>query len=278
MKDSGIHLSRRNFCKIASGTVLSFALGSACRRRSWSNISNDGRLSVRPREAGKSSGQSSIKGQIKLGLDRERDGILQLPKAETNSPLPLLLLLHGATQSADDMFEYLGSAHEEAGVAVLAPNSREQTWDAITDSFGPDVEFLNRALERVFEMVAIDATRIAVGGFSDGATYAISLGLINGDLFSRVVGFSPGFVVDGTPQGKPRFFISHGTRDYILPIDRCGRRIAADLKSRGYDVTFREFDGKHEIPADVMREGLRWVSSELSPPISQTTQIRTLNW
>ena len=155
---------------------------------------------MRPREAGKSSGQSSIKGQIKLGLDRERDGILQLPKAETNSPLPLLLLLHGATQSADDMFEYLGSAHEEAGVAVLAPNSREQTWDAITDSFGPDVEFLNRALERVFEMVAIDATRIAVGGFSDGATYAISLGLINGDLFSRVVGFSPGFVVDGTPQ------------------------------------------------------------------------------
>jgi len=173
------------------------------------------------------------------------------------------------------MFEYLGSAHEEAGVAVLAPNSREQTWDAITDSFGPDVEFLNRALERVFETVAIDATRIAVGGFSDGATYAISLGLINGDLFKRVVGFSPGFVIDGTPQGKPRFFISHGTRDHILPIDRCGRRISADLKARGYDVTFREFEGDHDIPADVMREGLRWVSSELGSQISRITQIRT---
>src|SRR5207247_9176816 len=101
MKDSGIHLSRRNFCKIASGTVLSFALGSACRRRSWSNLSNDGRLSVRPREAGKSSGQSSIKGQIKLGLDRDRDGILQLPKAETNSPLPLLLFLPCAIERLD---------------------------------------------------------------------------------------------------------------------------------------------------------------------------------
>ena len=273
MRDSRTNINRRNFCTIGGGAVVSFALGTACHLRGGSNA---GRLTVRPHVAGKSSGQSSIEGQTKLGLDRERDAILQLPKAVTNSPLPLLLLLHGATQNADDMFEYLGSAHEEAGVAVLAPNSRDVTWDAITDSFGSDVEFLNRALERVFEMVAIDATRIAVGGFSDGATYAISLGLINGDLLRRVVGFSPGFVIDGTPQGEPRFFISHGTRDHILPIDRCGRRIAADLKARGYDVTFREFDGDHEIPADVMREGLRWVGSEPGPQISQITQIRTL--
>jgi phospholipase/carboxylesterase len=162
------------------------------------------------------------------------------------------------------MFWYLGSAHEEAGVAVLAPNSRERTWDALGNGFGgfgPDVEFLNRALERVFEEATVDATRIAVGGFSDGGTYAISLGLINGDLFNHVVGFSPGFVVDGAPQGKPRFFISHGTRDHTLPIDRCGRRIATDLKRRGYEVTFREFDGDHEIPADVAREGLRWLTT-----------------
>ena len=104
-----------------------------------------------------------------------------------------------------------------------------------------------------------DASRIAVGGFSGGASYAISLGLINGDLFKRVTAFSPGFVIDGAPQGKPRFFISHGTRDRILPIDRCGRSIAADLKSRGYDTAFREFDGGHEIPGEVMREALRWI-------------------
>src|SRR6266568_5529321 len=121
---------------------------------------------------------SSIGKPIKLGLDRERDALLQVPKSAINSPLPLLLFLHGATQSADDMFWYLDSAPEEAGVVILAPNSRDTTWDAITDSFGPDVEFLKRALERVFETVVIDAARIAVGGFSDGATYAIEIGLI----------------------------------------------------------------------------------------------------
>ena len=55
--------------------------------------------------------------------------------------------------------------------------------------------------------------------------------------------------------------ISHGTHDHILPIDSCGRRIAITLTARGYDVTFREFDGDHEIPVDVVREGLRWVTA-----------------
>lgn len=67
-------------------------------------------------------------------------------------------------------------------------------------------------------------------------------------------------MIPGESHGKPRIFISHGTRDHILPINRCGRRIAADLKDRGYEVTFREFDGDHEIPNGVAREGLQWVA------------------
>lgn len=194
-----------------------------------------------------------------LGLDRERDAILRLPQSTSGPSVPLFVMLHGATQSPEDMFWYLGTAPEEAGVAVLAPSSRDTTWDAIRGGFGADVEFLNRALQRVFDTVSVDPARVAVGGFSDGASYGISLGLINGDLFKSVVAFSPGFMIDGTPNSKPRIFISHGTNDRILPIDRCGRRIASRLKARGYDVTFREFDGEHEIPAEIVREGLRFL-------------------
>jgi predicted esterase len=120
---------------------------------------------------------------------------------------------------------------------------------------------LNRTLERVFETASIDPACIAIGGFSDGATYGLSLGLINGDLFSNVVAFSPGFIIGGaqTPR-KPRVFVSHGTRDHILPIERCGRRVVAGLRARGYDVTFREFDGDHEIPPAIAREGLQWLA------------------
>jgi predicted esterase len=159
------------------------------------------------------------------------------------------------------MLRLVGSASDEAGVAVLAPNSRDSSWDAIRGDFGRDVSFVNRSLELVFDSVAVDPARIAVGGFSDGATYALSLGLINGDLFRRVVAFSPGFVVDGTPHGTPSFFISHGTEDPILPIDRCSRLIVAALQKRGYDVTFRKFDGGHEVPEEIATEGMRWAAA-----------------
>lgn len=258
MKDRRARINRRSFCTIAGGAIASLALNSACLRRSY--LPGEGRLKARPSPISKTAGNISRGEPIKLGLERERDALLLVPKSAPDSPLPLLLFLHGATQSADDMFWYLDSAPEQTGVAILAPNSRETTWDAISDSFGPDVETLDRALQRAFEMVAVDANRIAVGGFSDGATYALSLGLINGDLFKRVAAFSPGFVIDGAPQGKPRFFISHGTRDRILPYEG-SRRIVSGLNDRGYEVTFREFDGGHEIPAAVMREGLQWLVS-----------------
>ncbi len=216
---------------------------------------SDGRLTARPRNGVK----TSATGEIKLGLDSERDAVLQIPKNAGQRPLPLFVMLHGATQSSDEMFWYLGATHEEAGIAVLAPNSRDTTWDAMGGgSFGIDVEYLNRALERVFETTAIDPARVSIGGFSDGASYGLSLGLINGDFFKSIVAFSPGFVISGDLHGQPRIYISHGTHDHILPIDRCGRRIAAGLKSYGYDVTFREFDGDHEIPAGIAREGLSW--------------------
>jgi phospholipase/carboxylesterase len=251
---------------MATTTAASLGLGSACRRIGGSVITNDGKLTARPHEGLKTTRM----GRIMLGLDRGRDAILHIPKNASESPLPLLVMLHGATQNAEDMFWYLGSAHENAGVVVLAPNARETTWDAIDGSFGSDVEFLNRSLGRVFEIVAIDPARVALGGFSDGATYAVALGLINGDLFRNIVAFSPGFVIDVTPDGrKPRFFISHGTRDHILPIDRCGRRVAAELKARGYDVTFREFDGDHEIPAEIARAALSWVAGTAQSSIGQ---------
>ncbi|HXD30574.1 MAG TPA: hypothetical protein VN643_05640 [Pyrinomonadaceae bacterium] len=256
MNDSRTNIDRRRFCAIAGGAAAAAALITACRFHNRPYPS-DGRLASRPFK----TGTFASSGEIRLGLDKERDAILRIPKSASDAPIPLLLFLHGAGQSAEDMFEYLGSVPSETRVAVLAPNSREATWDAIGGSFGPDVEFIDEALKRVFNLLPVDPNRLAVGGFSDGASYAISMGLINGDLFGRVLAFSPGFVIDGQPRGKPRFFISHGTRDHILPIDLCGRKIAADLKDENYEVTFREFDGRHEVPADIALEGLKWVAN-----------------
>ncbi|MCA1651896.1 MAG: phospholipase [Acidobacteria bacterium] len=253
--NTGSQVTRRRFSAIAGGTLASFALGGTCHA-SEQQYADDGRITARPRAGVATSGT----GARALGLGGTRDAILQVP-AKASSPLPLLVLLHGAGGGAEGVLRRLGRVADEAGVAVLAPDSRDSSWDAIAGSFGRDVSFVNRALERVFEVVAIDPARVAVGGFSDGATYALSLGLINGDLFGRVLAFSPGFVVEGTSHGRPRFFVSHGIADTILPIDRCSRRIVRALQQRGYDVTFREFDGGHEVPSAIAREGMQWVAA-----------------
>ena len=251
-------ISRRTFGATLAGALASVAAGSACRGWAEAGPGQDGRLTARPRKGA----QSSAVGERALGLDRGRDAILHVPAQTIAGPVPLLVLLHGAGGSGASMLRRLGSAPDDAGVAVLAPDSRGPSWDAIRGGFGPDVMFINRALERVFETVAVDPARISVGGFSDGATYAVSIGLINGDLFRRVVAFSAGFIVEGTTHGKPEFFISHGTDDNILPIDRCGRPIVAALRKQGYAVTFREFTGGHEVPPDLAREGLRWIAGK----------------
>jgi phospholipase/carboxylesterase len=186
-------ITRRRFGKTVGGAFVSIAFGGACARGSASSPSPDGRLTARPRPGV----VTTAKGEVRLGLESRRDAILRLPPSPASAPLPLLILFHGAGTSGEVQLRRMGSAPDDAGVAVLAPDSRGPTWDAVRGGFGPDVEFLNRALERVFEIVNVDPARLTIGGFSDGATYALSLGLINGDLFPRVAAFSAGFVVDG---------------------------------------------------------------------------------
>src|SRR4051812_6741452 len=94
------NFSRREFCMLSGSTIASLAFGSACESIGGSVIASDGRLTARPR----SNVKTSQTGQIMLGVDRERDAILQIPKNAGQSPLPLFVMLHGATQNAERMF------------------------------------------------------------------------------------------------------------------------------------------------------------------------------
>jgi phospholipase/carboxylesterase len=146
------------------------------------------------------------------------------------------------------------------GFAVLAVDSRDGTWDAIRSGFGPDVKFIDRALEHTFDRCAVDPARIAIEGFSDGASYALGLGLPNGDFFTRIMAFSPGMIPmsDSPDQGKPRLFIAHGTRDQVLRIDRTSRILVKGLKGDGHDVTYVEFEGEHRVPPEILHQAMEW--------------------
>jgi phospholipase/carboxylesterase len=188
-----------------------------------------------------------------LGLASGRDGLLYVPKRyDAAKPASLLVLLHGAGGQATHLVEPFVETAEARGYLILAPESRGRTWDVILGGYGPDVAFIDRALGHVFERYAVDPKRIAVGGFSDGASYALSLGISNGDLFTDILALSPGFMAPSRQSGKPRIFISHGVNDGVLPIDACSRRLAPKLKAAGYDFDYREFDGGHVVPPEMV--------------------------
>jgi phospholipase/carboxylesterase len=180
---------------------------------------------------------------------------------------PLAVLLHGNGGSGEGMALDFREFAEAAGVVVIAPNSRGQTWDRLLNidgQYGADVAHIDAALKWTFERVSVDPARVSFSGFSDGATYAILVGLKNGDLFSRVAAFTPCADVPGNRLGMPLVFISHGIHDIVLPIDQCSRVTVPRLRERGYDVEFVEYASEegngHFITADVITQAMEWMA------------------
>lgn len=190
-----------------------------------------------------------------------RDSYLYVPPSyRPDRPSPFVLLLHGAGGHALHGLDLLRDKADAAGLILLAPASRDSTWDLIAQHYyGADIELIERSLAMVFADYMIDAGRLAVGGFSDGASYALSLGLDNGDLFSHVIAFSPGFMMPLASRGMPRVFISHGDADGVLPIGICSRRIVPRLRQEGYEVTYAEFAGEHVVPPGIARQATAWL-------------------
>ena len=208
---------------------------------------NKGRLTARPPQSVDSTAKPGLRS---LGAAR-----LYVPPGD--GPKRLVLMLHGATETPGTALSILRPYADDAGLILLAPKSQGTTWDIAQGGFGPDVAAIDRLLERVFSEYPVED--VAVAGFSDGASYALSLGLTNGDLFRSVVAFSAGFIALGEPKGRPRLFISHGTHDSVLPIGQTSRRGVPRLRAAGYTVKYREFDGDHEVPSRVAREAVAWL-------------------
>jgi len=242
--------SRRQF--VATAGVIA-AVSAAWR---GSGNPRKGRLTVRPHPP---TSSETTTGFGRLGQGNGKDGLVYVPAGyHPERPAPLMLSLHGARGGSRGAVAPLVALADQHGWILVAPDSRQRTWDVVLGEFGPDVEWIDEALESVFRRYAIDPQLLAAEGFSDGGSYALSLGLVNGDLFTHVIAFSPGLVVAEERHGKPRVYLSHGTDDPVLPIDLCGRRIGRQLRRLGYDLEYHEFDGGHTVPPEIARQAAAW--------------------
>lgn len=229
-----------------------------------------GRLRARPRPLA-AAHVATAPGIRPVEVDGAEIALLLVPRAalEARGGAPLLLLLHGARRNGAQILARWRDAAEEAGLVVLAPHSADPTWDVLISGYGCDVERIDLALDTAFATLAIDPQRCWIGGFSDGASYALSLGLANGDLFAGIVANSPGFCWPPLLTGRPRVLITHGSHDEILPIDLTGKLLAIQLERAGYEVVFHEYDGGHALTPEVLRWSLEFMGlAGGGPPIA----------
>jgi len=218
---------------------------------------------------GKSSTQTVSAGLQKLS---GRNGSLYVPMSHAE-PLPLLILLHKSGGAPKEWFagsESFAPYAEKGHFIILAPESPGVTWGTGPKNWGYDYVAINRALEEAFTRCAIDRNRLAIGGFSDGASYALSLGLANGDVFGYIIAFSPGFIVKAHARGRmgrnnevqiPLVYIAHGAADNVLPIASTSRIFASSLRKNGYKVEFQEFSGSHHLSRQVVDQAMTWLTA-----------------
>jgi predicted esterase len=225
----------------------------------------DARLHARPGRISDRTREQAPTGRHRLDLASDRDSFFYVPPGyDSARPAPLALLLHGAGGHAHRGLDRFQDLADEHGVILLALTSEAHTWDVVAQhAYGSDVELADRALAHVFAHYAIDPAHLAIVGFSDGASYALSVGLANGDLFTHVIAFSPGFVDPLPARGQPKVFVSHGTHDDVLSIEECSRKIVPELQQVAYSVTYKEFDGGHLIPDEVARFAIEWFLGKL---------------
>ena len=235
---------------------MSVALGSCRSGTSPEASARQGRLSFRPRS--RAARREWAVGRSVLPADGgDQPAEVYVPSRPEREPLRLVLVLHGAGGNPAHGLDLLREEADRHRLLLVAPKSSAATWDVIVGGYGADVRTVDRLLTEATRRCPVRGYTVA--GFSDGASYALSLGLANGDVFDSVIAFSPGFEAAELANGEPRFFVSHGTQDRVLPIERCSRRIVPALRDAGYDVTYEEFSGGHAVPRPVRRSAAEWL-------------------
>jgi predicted esterase len=242
MPRSPFHLRRRDFLQLVGGSLVV----GGCTEIGASIGTGNARLKARP---------AATTTTLPAGLMRDNHGadvVAYLPdSAKARAQVPVFIFLHGANRGVESFVEAFRPLCDTAGVMLLAPYAYGQTWDAIHGAFDVDVAALDAVLTWAFATVNVDPARLTLSGFSDGATYGLSLGRANGDLFTRLVGFSPGYLLNVEERSRPPIVISHGDQDAVLPFANTRDSIVPTLRSHGYTVEFIPFAGPHAVPLSV---------------------------
>ncbi len=212
--------------------------------------------------------EPSPTGHVTIERGESRAILLTPSEIDPAKLYPLVTVLHGAGRQDEMLVKACRDEPERRDALFLVPRSALPTWDLIASPERPDLDFLEYAYDLIYRRYPVDAGRQALLGYSDGASYALSVGLSNPHLFRAVMGWAAGFIaLDPTfnldVDRKPAVLLEYGTHDELFPFERVAVPMRENLRKAGYTVEFRvDQGGKHWPSADFLPEALDWFFSE----------------
>ena len=177
---------------------------------------------------------------------------------------PLITVMHGAGRQDEMLVKACRDEPERRQALFLVPRSVNPTWDLIACEERPDLDFLEWAYDLIYRRYPVDHFRQGLLGYSDGASYALSVGLSNPRLFRALMVWAAGFVTldssllsDGDP--RPDVLLEYGTHDPVFPFEMIATPMRLALETAGYPLEFRvDQGGRHWPSGDFQREALDW--------------------
>jgi len=224
----------------------------------------------RPRPPDREDAGTSVGVHEARGNDRDRGGFaLYVPEWwDGATPWPLVVALHGGMgHGRDFLWTWLREARTR-GFLLLAPTSVESTWSLMAPEV--DAARLVAMIDHVAARWPVDRARVLLTGLSDGATFTLEAGLLEGAPYTALAPVSgvlhPLCLGAGClerARGR-RIYQAHGALDWLFPIELA--RFARDELARaGADLTYREIeDLSHTYPREENAAILAWFDPALA--------------
>lgn len=204
-------------------------------------------------------------GRVEVENGPARGHLLTPETIDPDRRYPLVTVLHGAGRQDELLAKGLRDEPDRRGALFFVPRSVQPTWDLIAGGPRVDLDFLEYAWDLIQRRYPIDFDRQVLMGYSDGASYALSIGLANPERFAALVAWAAGFVVvDPTrfdpAAPKPRVYLEYGSHDELFPFEQVALPMRARLEAAGCDVTFSvDEGGRHWPSGSFQREALDWL-------------------
>jgi predicted esterase len=210
------------------------------------------------------TGEPSPTGFVRLEHGESSAVLLTPEEIDPARRYPLITVFHGAGRMDEMLVKMARNVPAERDALVLVPRSVEPTWDLIFGGERADLDFLEYAYDLIYRRYPIDPERQALLGYSDGASYAVSLALANPLVFDAAMCWAAGFAVADrnvftTEQPRPRVYMEHGTHDQLFAFEQIAVPLRDNLRKAGCDVTFSVDEGGRHMPSGSFQdEALDW--------------------